>query len=768
MNKQEIATELYRKVRAKQLKEIQSRMPEGKQGVEFTHNGITYVSFIRRLTPEECDRLQGVPEWYDWSDISESQHYKQDGNGWQCDTIKYCWSFLPKFDRPIRVWSLFDGMSCASIVLKELGIDVECFISSEIDKHAIKAEKQNFPDMIQVGSVTDINVKELVEKYGVPDFICGGSPCFAAGTKVLTIEGYKNIEDVEVGDLVLTHENRYKPVLRVGNKVAQTYKLHAQGFVDVICTENHPFYARKKNFVCYIQENGKPSKHLELAEPEWVEAGALKGTYYIAHNIENQSEENPLCITEDEAWVIGRYIADGHTRKDKRYDCKPDGRKGHNGSRAWQLILSIGNDKVEKFCSHIKDLHYSCYKHGDSVHRVIFSNKRLVQIVEDQCGIGSKNKMFGEAIISLPKYLLEIVLMAFLEGDGHYVRGNKTWNITTISEMLPITIQRVISKLYGTHINVTHHIPDEYRMLCGRLVHQNPQYAIRFSSHSHCTDKVKCIGDKIWSGAKDFVPIGKQTVYNLEVEEDNSYTANNIIVHNCQSFSFSGKMKGMSTAQGEEIYTLDRYMELKQQGFEFEGQSYLFWEYMRILTELRQYNPDIYFFLENVEMLEKWERCLSHAIGVRGVHINSALVSAQQRKRIYWSNIRVKDLGSTSLFDFSEDPFEWPHYQTDIPQPEDRGIFIKDILQEEAGEKYYLKDDTVSSLMEKTDRKKLKNYLLEPQVNVEEALLYMNIDDEYSSLSDDEKREIATLGYLLEKQRLHDNYYGKECSVFNE
>lgn len=236
----------------------------------------------------------------------------------------------------------------------------------------------------------------------------------------------------------------------------------------------------------------------------------------------------------------------------------------------------------------------------------------------------------------------------------------------------------------------------------------------------------------------------------------------------CQSFSFSGKMKGMSTAQGEEIYTLDRYLELKSQGFEFEGQSYLFWEFMRILTELRKYNPDIYFFLENVEMLDKWERCLSHAIGVRGVHINSALVSAQQRKRIYWSNIRVKDLGVTSLFDeLNDDPFELPRYQTDIPQPEDRGIVIKDILQENAEGKYYLRDEVVAKLIERTDRGKLKDYILEPQVSVQEVLGYMAADTGYSSLSDGEKQELATLGYALEKQRLHDNYYGEERSFLD-
>ena len=160
----------------------------------------------------------------------------------------------------------------------------------------------------------------------------------------------------------------------------------------------------------------------------------------------------------------------------------------------------------------------------------------------------------------------------------------------------------------------------------------------------------------------------------------------------CQSFSFAGKRNGMTTKCEVEITRLEQYLELKAEGFAFEGQSYLFWEYIRILTDIRKYNPNVLFLLENVEMGKKWERVLSEAIGIYGVHINSALVSAQNRKRIYWTNIRVKKVGL-----FGE-------LHSDIPQPADRGILLKDILEKEVDEKYYLSDKMVQSLTDWGER----------------------------------------------------------------
>lgn len=148
----------------------------------------------------------------------------------------------------------------------------------------------------------------------------------------------------------------------------------------------------------------------------------------------------------------------------------------------------------------------------------------------------------------------------------------------------------------------------------------------------------------------------------------------------CQSFSFAGKRAGMVTTDKVDITDLQTYLDLKEMGFEFEGQSYLFWEYMRILTDIRKYNPDVKFLLENVVMSKKWEAVLTKAIGVEPVKINSNLVSAQNRKRLYWTNI------------------------ADIPQPKDRGIFIRDILEGEVDEKYYISDRAIQGMINHTEK----------------------------------------------------------------
>jgi DNA-cytosine methyltransferase len=119
----------------------------------------------------------------------------------------------------------------------------------------------------------------------------------------------------------------------------------------------------------------------------------------------------------------------------------------------------------------------------------------------------------------------------------------------------------------------------------------------------------------------------------------------------CQSFSNAGNGKG------------------------FDGESGLFWEYVRILKEVK---PK-YFLLENVKMKKEWQDIISAELGTQPIKINSNLVSAQNRERLYWTNI------------------------PNVTQPKDKGIYINDILDSEFDNKYWLPEKNSVLLKNKVD-----------------------------------------------------------------
>lgn len=133
------------------------------------------------------------------------------------------------------------------------------------------------------------------------------------------------------------------------------------------------------------------------------------------------------------------------------------------------------------------------------------------------------------------------------------------------------------------------------------------------------------------------------------------------------------------------------------QGFSFAGKqlnfddprSALFFEFVRLWKEVKKINPKAKFLLENVNMAKAHLRVISEYMGVFPVRINSNLVSAQNRDRWYWTNIRTKDVG---LFE---------ELWSDIPQPEDKGILLKDVLQPESevDSKYYLNESAAKGLL---------------------------------------------------------------------
>lgn len=86
----------------------------------------------------------------------------------------------------------------------------------------------------------------------------------------------------------------------------------------------------------------------------------------------------------------------------------------------------------------------------------------------------------------------------------------------------------------------------------------------------------------------------------------------------CQSFSQAAAISGNETG--------------------LDGKSKLFYEYLRLLNEIKSFNPDVYFLLENVKMKNESKIQLDEYLGVNGKYFNSELVSFQKRPRFYWTN----------------------------------------------------------------------------------------------------------------------------------
>jgi site-specific DNA-cytosine methylase len=114
----------------------------------------------------------------------------------------------------------------------------------------------------------------------------------------------------------------------------------------------------------------------------------------------------------------------------------------------------------------------------------------------------------------------------------------------------------------------------------------------------------------------------------------------------CQSFSNAGNGKG------------------------FDGKSGLFWEYVRVLKETKP----TYFLLENVVMKKEWEQVITDVLGVEPIKVNSKLVSAQSRPRLYWTNIPLSVL-------------------------EDKNITLSDVLEDDADLKYKLSDAKIDRVL---------------------------------------------------------------------
>ena len=196
------------------------------------------------------------------------------------------------------------------------------------------------------------------------------------------------------------------------------------------------------------------------------------------------------------------------------------------------------------------------------------------------------------------------------------------------------------------------------------------------------------------------------------------------------------------------------------QGFSFAGKqlnfdddrSRLFFDFIRIKKEIEAENPKLKFLLENVRMSKESEAVISRFCSIEPIFINSKLLSAQSRPRLYWTNIGTN---KNNLFGIE---------QPGIKQPKDKGILLKDILQSDVNEKYFLSDKTIKNYVQKTQKQIIKGngFKFEPSDGNNKAkcltarCFKLGIDDNY--IKTNQKIRRLTPGECFRLQTIPKKY----------
>ena len=643
--------------------------------------------------------------------------------------------------KKITVNELFSGIGAQVSALERLGIPCEIKHTSDIDHNAVLAYASihcgltedlintytEYPTRVEMAKqLTEINLgydfqknkpynwyrfvnsksKEL-EKYWLAnklsrnlgdisklehldyaDFWTYSFPCFTANTLVLTDSGYKEISNVQVGDYVLTHNNTYEKVIHsecTGEK--NIFSINAMCFDKIQCTANHRFYVKTRHR-CNTHKNGKPIAYRYFDTPIWKQCKDLTKDDYLGYAI-NQNSIIPtwdgvdfewtdnrhdrhsnkighLMNNEDFWWVIGRYIADGW--------CRNQG----------GIIICCGKQKKGQIESHLEkcEINY-CVSETRTTFNYHIPLKEM-QIFVKQFGYKADGKFIPAFVFDMPINLLKAFLNGYMSGDGYCTKN--LYKATSVSKKLIYGLGQIIAKVYHRPFSIYYTKRKPTCMIEGREVNQKDTYSITYKLTSDIQDKAFYENGYIWFPINSIIDTHMtQKVFDITVENCHSFTANGAIVHNCTDISVAGKQEGIKQGQTRSglLYEVQRLLERANQMLALP--KYLMLENVKNLVG-KKFKPQ---FDEWVAWLDElgyntyWKVLNAKDYGV-----------PQNRERVFAISIRK---------DIDDGKFEFP-------QPFDNGVRLKDVLEDNVDEKYYLSKDIQNRLII-TDETLTKNII---------------------------------------------------------
>lgn len=591
----------------------------------------------------------------------------------------------------IKVFTAFSGYDSQCLALDRLcrdypGFDYELAAWCEIEDAAIKAHNALFPQWADrnLGDICKVNPDNVPDC----DALTYSFPCFVKGTLIHTERGYIPIEEVTKSDKVLTHANMYQRVLDVGSRDnAPLIKVRGMCFKEILCTPNHPFYVRKryKEWNNSIRRWGR-----KFTVPEWVAAENLTRDHYIGYAINQKSElpkwngviatrwknqRNELSerFNNPQFWyLMGRYVGDGWKRTSKTGNgiviCCSE-RNEHLLKRACESVGFTPTMVRER-----------------TVTKYIISSNELYAFV-DRYGYKAHGKRVDEETINLPIEHLKAFVDGYIDSDGCFTENE--YKATSVSEELMYGVQQCITKAYQCPVRMYWCKRAERTVIEGRTVNQRDSYSIAWHTDKRKQDKAFYENGYIWFPVKEIINLNEAaTVYNMEIETDNSYTANGAIVHNCQDISNAGKQKGFERDSGSRsslLWECEKIIKAKKP-------KYLLMENVKALVQ-KKFMPEFQRWIDTLADLgysNYWKVLNAKDYGV-----------AQNRERVFMVSI----LGEHQPYNF--------------PAPMPLTKCVEDYMEpaEEIDESYFIGQDRVTN-------KVLSDILDQPNVRAEMEKLY--------------------------------------------
>lgn len=382
--------------------------------------------------------------------------------------------------------------------------------------------------------------------------------CFTAGSLVLTSVGYKEIQDVRVGDLVLTRLGEWKPVIKLWEREYSGEIKHIK-FVSgevITCTPNHSFWGAE---YARSYENGLTGQLRFTGNENWVKAENLEGSVFNRFEVPSPIEHAEIYRSKEECLMFGYWAAEGSISK-KSGQIQWAGHRDETRIIPFieRGLLVYGIGKRSKTRKSVKKLSVMYSKQHKSRTLLYTSNTLLKEL--EICGKGV-TKCLPEWVYNVSKEQALWILAGYIYGDGHFGKDRDVkW--TSVSRKLAYQISFLMRKCgIGCSLFKQRRVRRWAGLgLSGKT--KNDCYSGATSLNLFYTELCKYpeLVELMWDKRnfsipiimyeqgvykkeenRLFVPVSKVKsseftgkVYNLMVDDPtHSYTVNNIAVSNC-------------------------------------------------------------------------------------------------------------------------------------------------------------------------------------------------------------------------------------------